>query len=65
MEDLQEEWCKMADVYISAPHITAASFSVNPCTINEKIVLTVTVTEQNILLEPEVIYAGEIYAGER
>ena len=55
----------MADVYMSVPHISAASFSANPCTINEKIVLTVTVTEQNILLEPEVIYAGEIYAGER
>ena len=55
----------MADVYMSVPHISAASFSVNPCTINEKIVLTVTVTEQNVLLEPEVIYAGEIFAGER
>ena len=65
MEDLQEEWCKMADVTISVPRITAASFSANPCTINEKVVLTVTVTEQNILLDPEVIYAGEIFAGER
>ena len=55
----------MADVYMSVPHITAASFSVNPCTINEKIVLTVTVSEQSILLDPEVIYAGEVYAGER
>ena len=55
----------MADVYMSVPQISAASFSVNPCTINEKIVLTVTVTEQNILLAPEVIYAGEIFAGER
>ena len=65
MEDLQEEWCKMADVYMSVPYIAAASFSANPCTINEKVVLTVTVTEQNILLDPEVIYAGEIFAGER
>lgn len=55
----------MADIYISVPYIAAASFSVNPCSINEKIVLTVTVTEQNILMEPEVIYAGEIFAGER
>ena len=56
----------MADSYtVSIPRITAASFSVNPCSINEKVVLTVTVTEQNILLEAETIYAGEIYAGER
>ena len=55
----------MADVYMSVPHISAASFSVNPCTINEKILLSVTVTEQNILLTAETIYAGEIYAGER
>ena len=56
----------MADIYsVLMPKITAASFSVNPCSINEKIVLTVTVIEQNINLEAEVFYAGEIYAGER
>lgn len=54
----------MADVYITVPKITAASFSVNPCSINEKIVLTVTVIEQSVQLEAEIIYAGEIYAGE-
>ena len=55
----------MADTYtVTMPKITAASFSVNPCTINEKIVLTVTVIEQSIQLQAEVIYAGEIYAGE-
>lgn len=56
----------MADSYtVNMPKITAASFSVNPCSINEKIVLTVTVVEQNILLTAQTIYAGEIYAGER
>lgn len=56
----------MADTYtVTLPVITAASFSKNPCSINEKIVLTVTVIEQSILLEAETIYAGEIYAGER
>ena len=35
------------------------------CTINEKIVITVTVIEQTITLEAATIYAGEIYAGER
>ena len=56
----------MADRYtVTVPKITAASFSVNPCTINEKIVLTVTVIEQSIVLEAQTIYAGEVYAGER
>ena len=66
MESSQEGWCKMADTYtVTMPKITAASFSVNPCTINEKIILTVTVVEQSVTLEAEVIYAGEIYTGER
>ena len=66
MANLQEGWCKMADTYtVTMPKITAASFSVNPCTINEKIILTVTVVEQSVTLEAEVIYAGEIYTGER
>ena len=56
----------MADTYtVTMPKITAASFSVNPCSINEKIVLTVTVIEQSVSLGAEVIYAGEVYAGER
>ena len=64
MADLQEDSEEMADTYITVPKITAASFSVNPCTINEKIVLTVAVIEQTILMKPETIYAGEVYAGE-
>ena len=55
----------MASYSVSIPRITAASFSANPCSINEKIVLTVTVTEQSVSLEATTIYAGEIYAGER
>jgi hypothetical protein len=55
----------MASYTISTPNITAVSFSANPCTINEKIVITVTVIEQTITLEAATIYAGEIYAGER
>ena len=56
----------MADTYtVTIPKITAALFSKNPSTINEKIVLTVTVIEQSVVLTAETIYAGEIYAGER
>ena len=55
----------MAETYtVSLPTISAASFSKNPCSINEKIVLTVTVIEQNVVLQAETIYAGEFYAGE-
>lgn len=55
----------MADVYMTVPRITAAAFSVNPCSINEKITLTVTVIEQSVLMEPEIFYAGDLFAGER
>jgi hypothetical protein len=55
----------MADAYtVSTPKITAAVFSKNPCSINEEIVLTVTVIEQSVVLEAETIYTGEIFAGE-
>ena len=46
------------------PVIGASSFSVNPCSINEKITITVTVTEQTVMREPEIFYSGEIFAGE-
>lgn len=46
------------------PEITAASFSVNPAVINGKTVLSVTVTEKTVILEPEKIYSGELYSGE-
>ena len=63
---LQEGWCRVADTYtVTMPRITAASFSANPCSINQKIVLTVTVVEQSVTLAAKVTYAGEIYAGER
>jgi len=64
LEDSQEGWWEMAEVTVLLPRITAASFSINPCSINEKIVLTVTVIEQSVQLETETIYAGEVYAGE-
>ena len=55
----------MADSYtVHIPRITAAAFSSNPCGINEKVVLTVTVIEQNVVLEAQTIYAGEFFAGE-
>jgi len=56
----------MADSYaISKMKITSAYFSKNPCSINEKIVITVVVSEQTLTLEASSIYAGEVFAGER
>ena len=50
------------EVYI--PVISTAVFSVNPATINSRIVLTVKVIDSKKILEPEKIYSGEIHAGE-
>ena len=46
------------------PVFHAAAFSVNPADMNAKTVLSVTVTEELIILEPEIWYSGELYAGE-
>ena len=55
----------MADEYsILIPGITAASFSVNPADMNSKTVLSVTVIEKTVILEPDFFYCGEIYSGE-
>lgn len=48
----------------SIPVINAAVFSANPAVINAKIILSVTVTEISKILEPEIRYSGEVYAGE-
>lgn len=50
------------EVYI--PVISEAMFSANPAIINSKITLTVKVIDSINILEPEIIYSGEIYAGE-
>lgn len=55
----------MADTYtVLIPEITAASFSVNPASINTTTVLSVAVTEKTVILEPDKIYSGEFYSGE-
>lgn len=55
----------MADEYsILIPEITSAAFSLNPADMNSKTVLSVTVIEKAVILEPEFFYSGEIYSGE-
>ena len=52
----------MSDYTMLLPKITSVSFTPNPVDINAKTKLTVT--EETIVLEPEIWYSGEIYAGE-
>ena len=55
----------MAETYIALmPEIVSATFSINPASINQTIVLSVTVTEKTIVLEPEKRYSGELHLGE-
>ena len=55
----------MADQYsVLITEIIAASCSVNPVVKNGKTVLSVTVTEKTVILEPEKYYSGEFYSGE-
>lgn len=46
------------------PVINSASFSVNPVLFNGKTVLTVSVTEEILILEPYYYYSNDIYSGE-
>lgn len=55
----------MSDTYaVLLPKILTASFAPNPADINTKTVLSVTVTEETVYLEPKCYYSGELYAGE-
>lgn len=44
--------------------IDSASFSVNPVNINSTTILTVKVTEKEIIPEPVWNFSGETYSGE-
>lgn len=55
----------MADQYtVVIPEIIAASFSINPININSNTMLSVSVAEKTVILEPVKFYSGEIFAGE-
>ena len=41
-----------------------AVFSVNPCDINSKTVLSLSAAETVLILEPETWYSGDLYSGE-
>ena len=41
-----------------------AVFSINPCDINAKTVLSLSAAETVLILEPEAWYSGDLYSGE-
>jgi hypothetical protein len=49
---------------ISLPSVTAVVVSPNPASINQLLSISITVIEIEKILEPEIIYSGEIYSGE-
>lgn len=55
---------KTAEFFLVAPVIHSASLSVNPAEMNQSTVLTVEVTDEFKILEPDFFYSGEIYSGE-
>lgn len=50
--------------YVVQPVFQSASFSVNPADMNTSTVLTVTVTDEFMILEPDFWYSDETYSGE-
>ena len=54
----------MSEYAVLVPRVTVASFSVDPVDFNTATVLSVTVTEETVYLEPTYYYSGEIFSGE-
>lgn len=46
------------------PRVDSAVITPNPVDFNTKFVLSVSVSEETVTLEPYYYYSGEIYAGE-
>lgn len=46
------------------PRVSSASITPSPVDFNTKFLLSVSVVEDTITLEPYFYYSGEIYAGE-
>lgn len=49
---------------ILIPEVASAIFSANPVATNTKVLLSVTITEKTVILQPDKIYSGEFYSGE-
>ena len=51
--------------YVSIPRIESAAVTPNPAEINGAAALIVAVAEQQVWVDPPVVYAGELDAGEQ
>lgn len=49
---------------IQISKIDAAAITPNPADMNTKFLLSVSVSEQTVTLEPYYYYSGDLYAGE-
>ena len=49
---------------VQIPRIDSASITPNPADFNAKFLLSVSVSEETITLEPYFYYSGDLYAGE-
>ena len=49
---------------IQVPRIDSASIYPSPVNFNTKFLLSVTVSEETITLEPYFYYSGDLYSGE-
>lgn len=49
---------------VQIPRIDSASITPNPADFNAKFLLSVSVSEETITLEPYYYYSGDLYAGE-
>lgn len=53
------------DIYTAQiPKITGAIITQNPVSMNGRAVLSVLVSDETVILYPEILYSGEIYSGE-
>lgn len=49
---------------IQIPRVDSASITPNPVSFNTKFLLSVSVSEETVTLEPYFYYSGDLYAGE-
>lgn len=49
---------------IQVPVIEVSNITPNPVDFNESFLLSVSVSEKTVILEPYYYYSGELYAGE-
>ena len=49
---------------VQIPYFESASISPNPANMNTKFLLSVSVIEKSVTLDPYFYYSGDLYAGE-